>query len=94
MAVVEMVDNISAAIDGNDYSVGLFIDFSKAFDTMDHKILFNKHYHYCIRGVALDWFKSYFKIVPSMLIIMDSSHLNLILSVAFHKDKYWDQFYF
>ena len=35
MAVMEMVDKISAAIDGNDYSVGLFIDLSKAFDTLD-----------------------------------------------------------
>ena len=61
MAVIEMVDKISAAIDVNDYSVGLFIDLSKAFDTLDHKILFNKLYHYGIRRVALDWFKSYFK---------------------------------
>ena len=56
-----MVDKISSAIDGNDYSVGLFIDLSKAFDTRDHKILFNKLHHYGIRGMALDWFKSYFK---------------------------------
>ena len=61
MAVIEMVDKISAAFDGNDYSVGLFIDLSKAFDTLGHKILINKLYHYVIRGVALDWFKSYFK---------------------------------
>ena len=54
MAVIEMVDKISAAIDGNDYSVGLFIDLSKAVDTLDHKILFNTLYHYGIRGVALD----------------------------------------
>ena len=60
MAVMEMVDKISATIDGNYYSVGLFIDLSKAFDTLDHKILFNKLYHYGIRGVSFDWFKSYF----------------------------------
>ena len=86
MAVIEIVDKISAAIDGNDYSVGLFIDLSKAFDTLDHNILFNKLHHY---GLSHN-----LKIVPSMLIIMNYSHLNLILSVTFHKDQYWDLFYF
>ena len=40
--------------------VGLvFIDFKKAFDTVDHSILCQKVQHYAVRKHKLSWFKSY-----------------------------------
>lgn len=59
MAVIEMVDRISQAMDSNFYSAGVFIDLSKAFDTLDHKILLQKLEYYGVRGIALKWFASY-----------------------------------
>ena len=59
MAVLQMIDKITEAIDDNSYSMGVFVDLSKAFDTLDHGILLHKLEHYGIRGVALKWFKSY-----------------------------------
>ena len=42
MAIADMYDKISTAIDENKFSLGIFIDLSKAFDTMDHSLLIKK----------------------------------------------------
>ena len=59
MALVDICEQITNSIDNRDYCAGVFIDLSKAFDTIDHTILLTKLQHYGIRGVALDWFGSY-----------------------------------
>ena len=45
-AALLITDKIQRAIDEGQYSCGIFLDFSKAFDTVDHKILLKKLYHY------------------------------------------------
>ena len=59
MALLNLLDKITTAIDKNEYAIGIFVDLSKAFDTIDHNILLRKLSHYGIRGVALHWFASY-----------------------------------
>ena len=59
MALIIMLDNITKALDNNEYAVGIFLDFQKALDTVDHQILLDKLYVYGIRGFILDWFSSY-----------------------------------
>ena len=59
MAVMELVENISEAIDNNEYTIGVFIDLSKAFDTIHHGLLLKKMERYGIRGTANKWLMSY-----------------------------------
>ena len=43
----------------DEFACGVFLDFQKAFDTVNHNILIAKLNHYGIRGITLDWFQSY-----------------------------------
>ena len=59
LALMDLVDSISKNIDEGNYSIGIFLDLSKAFDTINHTILLDKLCRYGIRGVTLNWFKHY-----------------------------------
>ena len=61
LAITEMTEKVTQALDNKQFAIGVFIDLSKAFDTLDHCILLDKLKHYGIRGTALNWFESYLK---------------------------------
>ncbi len=58
-AVADLLNTVTTALDKKLTALVLFIDISKAFDSLDHDILLAKLEHYGIRGIALTWFLSY-----------------------------------
>ena len=59
MALMTLMNRLISSLENDEYILGIFLDFSKAFDTVDHVILLKKLAHYGIRGTALKWFESY-----------------------------------
>ena len=74
---------IAKAIDEKEIVLDVFLDFSKAFDTINHKIVFSKLNRYGIRGVPLDWIHSYLNNRSQLVCFNDvnSSYSNVTCGV-------------
>ena len=58
-ALLEITDIITKELDRGKLPIGIFLDLPKAFDTLDHNILFKKLKHYGIIETESKWFKCY-----------------------------------
>ena len=58
-ALMSMIQQIRDTMDDGNTAIGVFVDFQKAFDTVNHDILIRKLEHYGVRGTPNNWFKSY-----------------------------------
>ena len=59
LAIIELTNRLTNAIDNGEFTIGIFLDLSKAFDTITHKILIQKLEHYGIQGVTKLWLQDY-----------------------------------
>ena len=73
-AILEMVGRLLQAWNEDKHCAGIFLDLSKAFDTLDHNLLLHKMEKYGIRGVVLDWFRSYLSDRTLIAKIVDQSN--------------------
>ena len=60
-AMINLFENTLEGLDNNLKVGGIFLDISKAFDTVNHDILLRKLEYYGFRGTTLIWFESYLK---------------------------------
>ena len=82
LALVDMSDNIARSLDNKKLTIGIFVDLSKAFDTLNHEILIDKLAHYGIRGVAQNWFRSYLENREQFVAINDNRSIGSKISTG------------
>ena len=58
-AILQFATNVFQSLEEKQYLIGVFLDLSKAFDTLRHRILLKKLSHYGVRGIPLKLFESY-----------------------------------
>ena len=52
MALIVLMENLITALDNGNCAIGLFLDFQKAFDTVDHHILLDEFHCYGVRATS------------------------------------------
>ena len=84
-AAIELIDQVHKVFENNpeDHVVSVFLDLSKAFDTIDHEIMLKKLAHYGITGAALQWFRSYLSDRKQFILYddLESDLLNITVGV-------------
>ena len=76
-AIVQLVDKIFDSFEKEQFTLGVFIDFSKAFDTVDHSILLKKLKFYGITDKNIVWFESYLSNRKQYIEIAENSKTDL-----------------
>ena len=84
-AAIELIDQVHRVFENNphDHVVSVFLDLSKAFDTIDHSTMLKKLSHYGITGAPLQWFKSYLSDRKQFILYdeLESDLLNITVGV-------------
>ena len=93
-AIVQLVSEISESFEGNMYTLGIFIDLSKAFDTVDHDILTAKLFNYGVHDKNLDWFQNYLTDRRQCVVYDNKTTTKKKLPVVCHKVPYLALYFF
>ena len=94
--LVDSIKQISKSVDNGESAKMLFLDLSKAFDTVDHSILLSKLSYYGIVGLENLWFKSYFQQSRQTVYVhgVFSDIHGLLLNWAYHRALLLVQLFF
>ena len=71
-AIHEFVDQVITSFEEKETTNGVFLDLSKAFDTIDHRILLNKLDLHIMRGMDLEWFRIYLSNIKQFVQFKDT----------------------
>jgi len=81
--LINFLNKIATEKNNNKFTIGIFCDLKKAFDTVNHGILLKKLHNIGVRGIELDWFRDYLSNRKQFVHIngQNSSMLEIVLGV-------------
>ena len=79
-AVSKFTTHVLKSLENKLCTLAVFLDLSKAFDTIDHNILLAKLEYYGARGIALEWFRSYLCNRSQFVMYRDTESLRRMVS--------------
>ena len=94
LATVYFTDEIRKAMDKGMLTGAIYIDLSKAFDTISHSSIIEKLPDFGITGMPQQWMAATYSVAVNKFLSMDGNPLGNLCSVVFHKDRSWDLFSF
>jgi len=99
MTTYALLNNIQLSLDKKRLVGGIFCDLQKAFDCVNHDIFLEKMKYYVITGTAYKLMKSYLGNRYQRTVIKEKNSNKLssswkITKQEFHKDQYWDLYFF
>ena len=91
--ILQLTRYITGSFEKGEYTLGVFIDLSKAFDNVHHQSLIKKLQYYGIDGPALKWFKNYLSNRKQYISSQHASENYLDIIAVFPKNLYLDHFF-
>ena len=88
LAILEVIDRVALSLDIGVTPINIYLDLSKAFDTLNHDILLQKLKHYGIHGISLDLFRSYLSIRQQYVDYNGTTLICKTSQLEFHKAQY------
>ena len=86
--MLKFMNHVSTALNKKTHCIAIFCDLCKAFDTVDHEILFKKLERLGICGSTLNWFKSYLS-ERKQFVSIDSVLSDLLeILIGYHRAQF------
>jgi hypothetical protein len=82
LAALELIDRLITKLGQNETPINIYLDLSKAFDTLDHEILLHKLSYYGIRNTSLNLFRSYLNDRYQYVEINETSSTPLLITTG------------
>ena len=90
LASIKLIDRINQDLDEGKVPMAIFLDLTKAFDTLEHVILLQKINYYGIKSIELKLFEDFLQNEkPNMFAGIKLILICIIYPLVYHKVLYW-----